>query len=159
MEPTAAEVFFQDWDSLVVARERLLTEGWTVEPEDSPETGVRGFSAYRESTGERTSLKWACYGRVLTTVVKVVATWQEFLTELEFRKDEDMEKADSLGELQVGFATYGRAATSGVAEVTRISVEALQAGGVEARSRLIRLLTSSKHPGAALLKQVAGSQG
>lgn len=154
MEPTAAEVFFQDWDSLVVARDRLLTEGWACEERDSHETGVRGFAC--SGPGGRTELKWAVYGRVLETRVKVVPTWQEFLTELSFRKDEDMEKCDSLEEQQVGFATYGRAATAGVCEVVRIPVAALQEGGVEARRRLIALLTSTRHPGASLLRQVVG---
>lgn len=155
---SGAEVFFPDWDSLVTAKDRLVAEGWQCEVKDSPETGVRGFSAHR-GEGERAELKWAVYGRELSPKVKVVATWQEFITELEFRKDEDMEKADSLSEVQVGFATYGRAATSGVCEVIRIPVAALQEGGAEARSRLIGLLMASKHPGAALLRQAGRSRG
>lgn len=156
-EMGSSSVFFPDWDSLVVAKDRLVAEGWQCEVKDSPETGVRGFSAWREA--ERAELRWAVYGRELVATVKVVATWQEFLTELEFRRDEDMEKADSLGESQVGFATYGRAATGGVCEVIRIPVAALQEGGAEARSRLIGLLMSSKHPGAELLRQAERSRG
>jgi hypothetical protein len=150
---SASDVYLQSWDELVTAKDRLLAEGWGVEVRDQPERGVRGFVGVR--AGEVVRLRWAVYGRELSPKVRVCATWREFLTELEFRKEEDMEKSDSLEDGHVGFATYGRASTTGIAEVIRVPVSVLQEGGAEARSQLIRLLMSSKHPGAALLKGMA----
>lgn len=153
--PTEHEVVLPDWDSLVTARDRLKEEGWECLPNDRPELGIRGFAAYRE--GEKAVwLKWLVYGRELSPKVRVCADWQEFLAELEFRRDEDMEKADSLEEGHVGFATYGRAATSGIAEITRIPVLVLQEGGPVARQQLVKLLMSSKHPRVLGLKAVIG---
>lgn len=153
------QVHFGSWDELVAARERLLTEGWEVLPGDEPERGVRGFRACR--AGEpRTWLRWLPWCRELTSRVTVCSTWQEFVREVEFRVEEEMEKCDSMEAQQVGFVSYGRAATSGVAEVFRIGVRDLQAGGNEARAALIDVLGRSKHPGGGPLKAISGqSQG
>jgi hypothetical protein len=135
---------FGSWDELAVARDRLLTEGWEVLPSDSTDTGVRGFSALR--AGEpRTLLYWEVYGRPLEPVVRVCSSWEEFVREMQFRVDEDMEKSDDMPSRQVGFVTYGRAA-SGKAEVFRLGVELLQAGGETARASLIAILLKSRHP-------------
>lgn len=148
----AHEVPFETWDQLLTARERLLTEGWEVLPYDVPEEGVRGFAAYR--SGEAGSwLWWPVFGRRLSPRVTVCATWQQFVTELEFRADSEMEKADDVPGGQVGFASYGRAGVDGACEVFRIPVGVLTAGGPEARSRLIAVLMKSRHPGAEGLRR------
>lgn len=152
------EVYFQDWDSLATGAQRLREEGWTVLPADEPEKGVRAFRAEREGDPVRPRLVWLPWGRELRSAVTLCATWQEFVAALELRRDEDMEKCDLVAESQVGFACYGRASAQGVCEVFRIGVAALQAGGAEARSKLIALLTSSKHPGAEALKGVRASE-
>lgn len=149
---------FGSWDEMVVARERLLTEGWEVHEHDRPDTGVRGFAAYK--SGEpATLLYWEVYGRPLEPKVTVCSTWEEFVREIEFRVDEDMDKSDDLEAQQVGFVTYGRA-QSGVAEVFRLGVDVLQAGGAPARSSLIAILLKSKHPGREGLQALnQGSRG
>lgn len=150
------ETSFESWDSLVTSRERLLTEGWEVVPCDDPERGVRGFAAYKE--GEPgTWLKWAVYGRELVARHTVCSSWEEFVSELEFRADSEMEKADDLPGGQVGFASYGRAGVDGTCEVFRVPVSVLTAGGPEARARLIAVLMKSRHPGAEALRRVEGS--
>lgn len=152
-----AEIPFQSWDELVAARERLLTEGWEVVPYDSPDTGVRAFAAYRP--GERTTrLWWPVYGRVLEPVVRECASWEEFVRELQFRTEEDMDKSDDVPAKKVGFVTYGRAVTSGKAEVFRLDVSLLTAGGQPARAALIAILMRSKHPGREGLESLASSQ-
>jgi hypothetical protein len=114
---------------------------------------MRGFACTK--AGEPTTLlRWWAYGRELRPEVRVCSTWEEFVRELEFRREEEMDKSDDLEALQVGFVTYGRAATAGVAEVFRLPVPVLQAGGETARSSLIKMLMSSKHPGAEGLRQV-----
>jgi hypothetical protein len=153
-----SEVSFGTWDELVVARERLLTEGWEVVAQDRPDSGVRGFAAYKAGEGS-TWLKWAVYGRELRAVVRVCATWEEFVREIEFRVDEDMDKSDDLPARQVGFVTYGRATTSGVAEVFRLPLPLLTEGGEPARAALIAILLRSKHPGREGLESLALSRG
>jgi hypothetical protein len=149
------EVFFGSWDELVTARERLLTEGWDVQARDDLERGVRGFSALKG--GEpRTHLKWLPWCRELSAKVTVCSTWREFVREIEFRVSEEMEKCDAMEASQVGFVSYGRASTSGVSEVFRISVVDLQKGGQEARDALTEVLGRSKHPGGAPLKAILG---
>jgi hypothetical protein len=146
------EVPFETWDLLLAARERLLTEGWEVVPCDEPGEGVRGFAAYK--AGEPDAwLWWPFLGRRLTPRVTVCSTWEQFVTELEFRSSEEMAKADDLESAQVGFVSYGRAGVDGTSEVFRVPVSVLTAGGPEARARLIKVLTSSKHPGAEGLRK------
>jgi hypothetical protein len=140
---------FGGWDELAVARDRLLTEGWEVLPCDSADSGVRGFSALR--AGEpRTLLYWEVYGRPLDPVVKVCSSWEEFVREMQFRVEEEMEKSDDLPAGLVGFVTYGRAA-SGLAEVFRIPVRLLAEGGEAARSSLMAILVRSRLPGAGAI--------
>lgn len=147
---------FQDWDSMVVARERLLTEGWEAVPWDSPERGVRAFACTR--SGEpRTLLRWMMFSRELSPVVKVCGTWEEFVRELEFRAKEEMDKCDDVPAGQVGFASYGRAPVDGTCEVFRIPVAVLTAGGPEARARLMAVLKESVHPGAEALRRIRPS--
>lgn len=148
------QVPFGSWDELVAARERLLTEGWDVLPADSPDTGVRGFAAYKGGE-EPTWLKWLPYGRELTPVVKVCATWEEFVRELELRREEDMDKSDDLPAKRVGFVTYGHASKAGVAEVFRLDLPVLTGGGEPARAALIAILLRSKHPGREGLESLA----
>lgn len=149
----AHEVSFETWDSLVTARDRLLTEGWEVLPCDSPEEGLRGFASYREGSAG-SWLWWPFCGRRLSPRVTVCSTWEEFVSELEFRADSEMEKADDVPAGQVGFASYGRAGVDGTCEVFRVPVSVLTAGGPQARARLIAVLMKSKHPGAAALAKV-----
>jgi len=147
----ASEVTFETWDQLLAARERLLTEGWDVLPCDEPEAGVRGFAAYKG--GEAGSwLTWAAFGRRLSPRVTVCSTWQQFVTELEFRAEEEMDRADDMPAGQVGFVSYGRA-PSGECEVFRVPVLTLSAGGAEARSRLTEVLKRTEHPGAEGLRR------
>lgn len=143
-EPSADDVYFQDWDSLVVGTARLREEGWTVTSAEDLERGVRAFRA--ELGGQVRHLAWLPWGRVLSPKVRVLSTWQEFVSELELRAREDMEKSDSPGEMQVGFVTFGRAASSGVSEVFRVPVEELARGGLEARQRLIAVVMASRPP-------------
>ncbi len=143
-QPSEGDVYFQDWDSLIVGTARLREEGWTVTGAEDLERGVRAFKA--ELGSEVRHLVWLPWGRVLTPTVRVLSTWQEFVSELELRAREDMEKSDSLEEMQVGFVTFGRAASSGVSEVFRVSVEELARGGMEARQRLIAVVMASKPP-------------
>lgn len=148
----AHEVTFETWDQLLAARERLLTEGWEVLPSDDPESGVRGFAAYR--AGEAGSwLTWSVFGRRLSPRVTVCGTWEQFVTELEFRSQEEMAKCDDVPAGQVGFVSYGRALVDGTSEVFRVPVSVLTEGGPEARARLIRVLMASKHPGAEALSR------
>ena len=151
------EVALGSWEELVAARERLLTEGWDVLPADSPETGVRAFAAYRAGE-EPVRLWWASYGRVLEPAVRVCASWEEFVRELQFRVEEDMDKSDDMPAAQVGFVTYGRASTAGVAEVFRLPVSLLTEGGESARSSLIAVLLKSRHPGREGLESLASSR-
>jgi len=141
---------FGGWDELAVARDRLLTEGWEVLPADSADTGVRGFSAVR--AGEpRTLLYWEVYGRPLEPVVKVCSSWEEFVREMQFRVEEEMEKSDDFPAGMVGFVTYGRAASSSRSEVFRIPVRLLAEGGEAARSSLMAILVRSRLPGAGAM--------
>lgn len=156
MSSALPDVFFQDWDSLATAAQRLREEGWEVVPADEPEKGVRGVRGSRE--GQSVLLKWLPWRRELVARVRVCATWEEFVAELELRRDEDMEKCDDVPGSQVGFATYGRAESSGVCEVTRLPVAVLQAGGAEARSKLVQLLMSFKHPGAEAMRRLQGQE-
>lgn len=151
------EVDFGSWDELVVARERLLTEGWDVREHGDAGAGVRGFAAYKAGE-EPCWLRWLVYGRVLQAVVKVCSSWEEFVRELHFRADEDMDKSDAHSEGQVGFVTYGRAAVSGHSEVFRLPVPLLTEGGPPARAALIAILLRSKHPGREGLESLASSQ-
>jgi hypothetical protein len=149
----AHETPFDSWDSLVTARERLLTEGWNVVPCDAPERGVRGFAAYKE--GELgTWLKWAVFGRELVAKYTVCSTWEQFVTELEFRASDEMDKCDDMAASQVGFVSYARAAVDGTCEVFRLPVSTLTDGGPVARERLIAVLLKSRHPGAEALRAV-----
>lgn len=143
-------IVFQDWDSLVAAVALAREEGWEVEGADVPEAGKVSFAA-RKDGPEARELTWWPYGRELSPKVVVCSTWEEFISELELRRTEPMEKADDLSKMQVGFAAYGRA-HQGICEVVRIGVPELQAGGAEARRRLIAVLVSAKHPGAAELQ-------
>lgn len=148
----ADEVPFDTWDQLLAARERLLTEGWEVLPSDDPERGVRGFAAYR--AGEAGSwLTWNVFGRRLSPRVTVCGTWEQFVEELEFRSQDEMDKCDDVPAGQVGFVSYGRAGVDGTCEVFRVPVSVLTAGGPEARERLIRVLMKSRHPGAEALSK------
>lgn len=155
---SANEVFFQDWDTLVAAVNRSREEGWTVVPADRPEAGVRGFRGTMEGRDD-VLLTWLPWHRVLTPKVRVCSTWREFVAELELRKLEDMEKCDDVPAFQVGFACYGRAESAGLVEVFRVGVEELQSGGAEARSKLVAMLTSSRHPGLGPLKRALASEG
>lgn len=147
-------VTFQTWDELVTARERMLTEGWQATPYDSPETGMRAFGCFK--TGEtNTLLRWFIYGKELEPVVTVCDTWEEFVREIQFRTEEEMDKSDDLENSYVGFVAYGRALTSGKAEIFRLHTRVLVDGGPPARAALIAILMRSKHPGASGLKAIA----
>ena len=149
------EILFDDLDGLLAARERLLTEGWDVQAHDSPDTGVRGFAAYRAGEDD-TLLGCAVYGRALEPVIKVCGSWQEYVREIQFRLDEEMDQSPDTANRMVGFVAYGRAATAGVAEVFRLPLESLLSGGQEARASLIAVLLRAKHhPGTAGLEVLA----
>jgi len=150
-------VDFGTYDELIAAQQRMHVEGWDVLRSDDVERGAVLFSCSREQGAGRefVRLRWWRFGRELRPKVTVCATWQEFVREIQFRVEEEMDKSDDLEAQQVGFVTYGRAATDGTAEVFRLPVSALQAGGPEARSSLIAILMRSRHPGAEGLKAIS----
>jgi hypothetical protein len=154
------DVDFPSWDDLVVARDRLVTEGWDVVQYDHADIGVRGFAGNKAGE-DSVWLRWPVYGRVLEPVFKVCSSWEEFVRELEARAEEDMDKSDDIPGRRVGFVTYGRSVVSGQSEVFRLDLALLTAGGEPARASLIAVLLRSKHPGRPGLQQVLnpGSRG
>jgi hypothetical protein len=124
-------VIFQDIEGMNLKVNIYRETGWTAIPYDNPEKGIVGWSIFRELADKKEEailFQHYLFGKELFPNITVFKTGDEFLAELEPRLISDMiEPCDDPYLRQVGFVSYEKAESEGIALVFRISMTNIKA--------------------------------
>ena len=133
-------VIFQDLGVMNFKANMYREAGWVVLSCDNPERGIIGWTIFREAIdnqAEAIAFQYYSFGKQLVPNIIVLKTGPEFLAELEPRLTSKLiDSCDNIELRQVGFVSYEKAESDGVALVFRIYITDIKQD-VEFRDKLL----------------------